>query len=253
MRDQVHASLRAFRTDWSTAAAPTAAAIAADGHALMPGFVDPDWLAVAREYAGTLTDSDRHEVMLHGPELPDHGVLRAVTGDDGLHTFLDTVAATLHPAGGSAVSAVDISLRVINGPDPRNRPLWFHYDASVLTVVVPIDIPTGVPGACGELILYPNNRPFRRTALANVLEKSVVQSDAVRSRGRLLGRPFDVIALRPGQAYIFCGYRGYHATLPVAPGMRRVTLILHYRDVHAGSRLIRGAKALRRRVVRPAG
>ena len=242
----------ALRGDWDASEAATARVIDQHGFAHLPDAVDADWLALVRGYVDSLATADAHEVMHRDPGLRDDPVIGALVQDPALLDFLEGVAAELYPSGDPADRDVDIALRVINGPDPLDRPLWFHYDATVLTVVLPIEMPDAVPGQSGELIMCTNSRPFRRTAVANVIEKSVVQGDRYRRRfrRRLAGCEPDVVALRPGDVYLFCGYRSYHATLPCPPGRRRVTLVLHYKDVHAGSRLLRNAKSIRRSVAR---
>ncbi len=252
MFEQVAMRGTALRGDWAGSEAVTARAIDERGYARLPDAVDADWLAAAREYVNTLQAADAHEVMHHETGLRDGHVIGALVEDPRLLDFLEDVAAALYPLADPADRNIDVALRVINGPDPTDRPLWFHYDATVLTVVLPIEMPDSGPGQSGELIMCPNNRPFRHTATANVIEKSIVQGNMYRRRfrDRLAEREPDVVALRPGDVYLFCGYRSYHATLPVPTGARRVTLILHYKDVHAGSRLVKSAKSFRRRVVR---
>jgi hypothetical protein len=47
-----------------------------------------------------------------------------------------------------------------------------------------------------------------------------------------------VVKLEPGNAYLFWGYRAFHATLPCAPGALRATLMLHYGELHSGDHLL---------------
>ena len=57
-----------------------------------------------------------------------------------------------------------------------------------------------------------------------------------------------MVDLKPGNAYLFWGYRSYHATLPCRPGDSRATLIIHYGNLHRDSALLMGAMALGRRL-----
>jgi len=233
-------------------AARIAEAIAQRGYVRLADVVDDDWLAAIRAYAMGPAITG-HEMMWREHQLADAPGVRAIANDPALREYLDAVARCLHPTADPTDRTIAVGIRVIDGQDPEGRPLWFHYDATVLTVVVPIEIPDAEPGQCGELVMYPNRRPFRRAAWVNVLEKSFAQSDVFRRRHSRRSCPtFDVITLRPGDAYVFSGYRSYHATLPVPPGVRRVTMLLHYRDVHAGSRLVEVAKAFRRQLDRRA-
>jgi hypothetical protein len=83
-----------------------------------------------------------------------------------------------------------------------------------------------------------------------VVEKFIVQSDVYRRRflRRLRwGLDTETVSLTPGNAYLFWGYRSYHATLPCAPGSTRVTVVLHYKNVHGNSRLLDRAKEFKGR------
>lgn len=217
------------------------------GSACLPGVVPQRWLDAVRRCAEGVA-ADVHEVMLEGDAASALPFLHELAASPDLLALLDAVTQTARPARDTARPDVECALRVVNGADAADRPLWFHYDASMLTVVLPIDIPDAGPGMSGELILCPNHRPYRRWALTNVVEKAVAQSDAYRQRflRRLdWNRDTELVPLKPGNAYLFWGYRSYHATMPVAPGSRRVTVIAHYRDVHAQSRIVKYAKVFR--------
>jgi len=212
--------------------------------------VSDEWLNAVREYVDTIP-AGVHEVMLEGAAANKLPFMRQLTSNPDLLALLESVAQTVHPAGDPAQRDVECALRVLNGADPVNHPLWFHYDASVLTMVLPIDIPDAAPGQSGELIVCPNRRPYRRWALTNVIEKAVTQSD--RYRRHFLRRlnwhhDIEMVPLQPGTAYLFWGYRSYHATMPVADGARRVTVVLHYKDVHPQSRVLKYAKTFYHRL-----
>ncbi|MGK2852848.1 MAG: hypothetical protein ACSLE3_01880, partial [Microbacteriaceae bacterium] len=109
-------------------------------------------------------------------------------------------------------------------------------------------VPDAAPGQAGELVLCPNRRGYRTSVLSNLVEKFVVQSDVYRRRFlRHLRWDLDteIVSMTPGNAYLFWGYRSYHATLPCPPASRRVTVVLHYKHVHGNSRLLERAKAVR--------
>ena len=239
----------ALREKLDISAGVSAAVIEDRGYAHLRGVVDAGWLAaVARYAAGLPAPADAHEVT-HRLGPGDDEVIRALVEDRRLRGFLELVASALHPRSNPAGAEIhDVTLRVINGPDPAARPLWFHYDATVLTVMLPIEIPGPEPS--GELVICPNLRPFRRMAATNIIEKAIMLSGVHRRRfyRRLHQLRTEVVRLQPGDVYLFCGYRSYHAPLPCPAGTRRVTLILHYKDVHAGSRLLRSARALRKMI-----
>lgn len=233
-------------------ASPTAVTSEIDltGTSRIAAVASAQWLDSVRAYVDTLP-GDVHEVMLEGPAAGELSFFQQLASDPDLLALLESVTRQAHPKAGGTQPTIECALRVINGAQTADHPLWFHYDASVVTVVLPIDVPDAGSGQSGELVLYPNHRPYRRWALTNVVEKAVVQTDAYRRR--FIRRPnwdrdAELVSLQPGDAYLFWGYRSYHATMPVPAGTRRVTAILHYRDVHAQSRILKHAKAFYHRV-----
>jgi len=243
----------ATRTGFVATAGDLVAEIDLAGSACLPSAVGPEWLEQVRAFAAA-TATDQHEVMVEGPDAARLPFLRELTADAGLRDLAESVAQLAYPGGDPGDREFDCAVRIIDGPDPRNRPLWLHYDASVLTVVLPIVVPDAAPGQSGELVLCPNHRGYRRSVLTNLAEKVIAQSDVHRRRflRRLQwGVDTEIVSMTPGNAYLFWGYRSYHATLPCAPGTRRITVVLHYKNVHAHSRVLERAKAIRT-LLRPA-
>jgi hypothetical protein len=217
------------------------------GFAVLADAVSPEWIDAVREHAAELGAPGTHEVLLEDLTAADGDVIAALHADRRLGDVLASVARALHPNCPPDDSGIDVSLRVVTGPGDDDAPLWFHFDASVITIVFPIEIPDGTPGASGELTMYPNRRPYRRSVVTNIVEKMVMQSD--RYRQRLDPADATVIPLVPGNAYAFSGYRSYHATLPCPAGSRRTTLMVHFQDAHAGSRLLNTSKSLYHKMI----
>ena len=141
-------------------------------------------------------------------------------------------------------------LRVIAGPNGAERSLMFHYDASVVTVLIPLQIPDGKPEDAGDLIAYPNRRPIRKSSLANVFDKLLIQNPLSR---KLLSRQVarrpddrDIVRLQPGNIYLFWGYRTLHANLGCKSNSLRATLLFHHGDPHQGSLVTRAIRWTRR-------
>jgi hypothetical protein len=246
-RDDVARHSGATRPRVAPAAGDLVAEIDLAGSVCLPSAVSPGWLARVRTFAAA-TPLDRHEMMIEGAAAAELPFIRDLTADADLRHLAETVAQLAFPDGDPDDQDFDCAIRIIDGPDPQNRPLWLHYDASVLTIVLPITVPDAVAGRSGELVLCPNRRDYRRSVLTNLAEKVIAQSDVYRRRfvRRLRwGLDTEIVSMVPGNAYLFWGYRSYHATLPCAPGTRRVTVVLHYKNVHGDSRLLGRAKALR--------
>ncbi|MDT5095423.1 MAG: hypothetical protein QOH60_4786 [Mycobacterium sp.] len=229
-----------------------AADIETSGVACLRGVVADHWLSEARNAIATqFPMRGAHELLVaRVANGRGHTFADRLIGDMRLRTLLESVVAA---AGMSqrADAGLQADLRLVNGPGPANKPPGFHYDGSVLTMVVPIVIPDAEPGRRGELVLCPNRRPYRRSVITNVLEKFAAQNDL--SRRRFLSRApgnhrVEMVDLEPGNAYFFWGYRSYHATMPCPENASRATLIVHFANFHRDSALLMGAMALGRKV-----
>ena len=146
-------------------------------------------------------------------------------------------------------------LRVIAGPDGKKNSLMFHYDASVITVLIPLAIPEGKPEDAGDLVAYCNHRPVRGNSVVNAIDKAVFQNPLVRKiySRRIEERSDDrnIFRLKPGNIYLFWGYRTLHANLGCKANSLRATLLFHHGDPHCGSvvtRSIKWSRTLRERL-----
>jgi hypothetical protein len=133
-------------------------------------------------------------------------------------------------------------LRVVAGPQGTEKSMMFHYDATVVTALVPLLIPDGRPDEAGDLVVATNLRRIRASALFNVLEKIVMQNSIARLLlSRLLlrgGSEAHIRRLKPGNIYLFWGYRTLHANLSVKPNAVRSTLLFHVGNPHRSSPLV---------------
>ena len=87
------------------------------------------------------------------------------------------------PLAGQTADTCGAALRA--GAERQKKSNAFHYDASVITALLPIEIPQQGE-ARGDLLLFPNLRRFRGSVLFNVIEKAIMQNPL--SRHLLTGR-----------------------------------------------------------------
>jgi hypothetical protein len=226
--------------------------IDSSGVACLRGVVTDEWLADARAaIAAQFPMGDAHELLVERIADGVHDTFAdPLVGDKRLRPFLQSVVTAAGVAQ-NADAGFQADLRLVNGPAPRRKPPGFHYDGSVVSMVIPIVMPAAEAGQRGELILCPNRRPYRRSVITNVLEKLAAQNDL--SRRRFIRRAarrhrVEVVDLKPGNAYLFWGYRSYHATLPCPQDAFRATLIIHYGNLHRDSVLLMGAMAFGRKL-----
>lgn len=173
----------------------------------------------------------------HGETALAESLLASIWADTTVKQLLAELYT--HAAGrASASNQIFPVLRCVQGDVGRRESNCFHYDASLVTALIPIYIP--VEGEeCGDLMLFPNLRKVRENVVVNVLEKSLMQNRLGRwltcqaiDRGWAKPR---VLKLQPGDIYLFWGYRTLHANQPCGPNLKRATAILHYGDPHSGS------------------
>lgn len=139
-------------------------------------------------------------------------------------------------------------LRIVSGENANGQSLKFHYDATVITALVPILIPTGSIENCGHLLAYKNLRGIRKSVLVNLIEKLLVQnpiSQKIFSFMALKKVENYVCELKEGNIYFFYGYRTLHANLPVHPDHVRATLLFHFGNPHNDSFLIKSVAKFR--------
>lgn len=221
-----------------------------DGFACLPGAVSAAWLEQARlEVYRRLQRHGQRYFSLVRPSDGPGSIVKSLVEDLSLLQLLDRLTKHSRPSALVDQGLPYNVLRVIAGRNGAANSLEFHYDASVITALVPIMIPKGEPGKSGELVLYPNRRSYRTTIIHNLLEKIVVQSSWFRRRmvaDSMLSKHAHVKVLEPGNIYFFWGYRTYHGNLPCDTDTVRATLLLHHGDPHGGSVLLSGIKLLRR-------
>ena len=226
-----------------------AARLDTDGFACIEGAISADWLNRAR--AAIALAIGEHGAKFFSLIRPSRDA-RFPIAELSLDPVLRELAARLvhhacPPARGED-GFYDI-VRVIAGDDGRPGSGEFHYDASIITLLVPIHIPDGPPGETGELVVFPNRRTIGRSLATNLAEKAALQNRFAwaRAASRVAsGSGCEVKRLVPGNIYLFWGYRSYHGNLACAPGQLRATLLLHAGDPHSDGLTMRAIRALRR-------
>lgn len=129
-------------------------------------------------------------------------------------------------------------MRVLTGPQGIRHSNNFHYDSYVVSILLPVQIPDRLHEPEGSLVMFPNLREVRRSAIVNIVEKVVVE--------KLLGPVWRlplvqrwlsarVVSLTPGDMYFFWGMRSLHANQACAPSSVRCTVLLHFGDPHENS------------------
>lgn len=207
----------------------TRADLDAAGLVRLHGVVPPRWLAAAR--ADVENYVSRHgsgEHSLTDTDPWDCPTIEELAGDHQVESFLHSLTSFPQACGPGYARYRQRVLRILDGSGVDSPPFDWHYDANAVTMLVPIVVPAD---GSGQVAMFPDHRPHRRWAGLSALERLTVHNKAY---GRRLRRRYDAdpaahsIALTPGDAYLFRGYRSLHATLPWPRDTLRVTLLLQY-------------------------
>jgi hypothetical protein len=203
-----------------------------------------EWLEAMRasvaDYAARHGDGD---VFIPNPDHRLGSPAHQLLSNSALHRLFSDVAKLRSPEAWSG-RTLRCAIPLRKGIAPKARSNLFHYDACVLTMVIPIFIPHATVGRCGELVAVGNKRPFRRFVATHLIESIWTHNSLYRRHVlKKVSRAPEkyIVDLEPGDAYMFWGYRTYHGNLVCAPGLVRATLVLQFGDVHSGSWLLKAA------------
>jgi hypothetical protein len=222
------------------------------GFVCLENAVSAAWLEEARQNVNTsLAEYGEYDFCVINPNNEEGTPAHRFVTDRTVRVILEGLASARCPQGVTQNEEIYSVLRVLAGPEREASSFRFHYDAAIVTMLVPLVIPTAGAGKSGELVVFPNRRPFRGSVMVNIFEKVFVQNRFYRKRiVRELNRaPWKyAVQLKPGNLYLFWGYRTFHGNLPCAPNTVRATLLLHYGNPHGRHPALAVAKYLRRMV-----
>lgn len=208
------------------------------GSSCVANFLTSEQLASLQQFVRLEAEKHNGSYFAHhgGTELES-----SLLGMLGASSEFKTLLQQIYRIGAGRAAYSDellTVLRCVQGSSGRRESNCFHFDASLVTALLPIEIPEECKDR-GDLVMFPNLRRVRSNVLFNVLEKALLQNALSRKlisaavRRRIL-RP-EKLQLVPGNLYLFWGYRTLHANEPCDPSVRRATAIFHYGDPHAGS------------------
>ncbi|OBF33714.1 hypothetical protein A5724_19395 [Mycobacterium sp. ACS1612] len=209
----------------------------------MPPECRPDeWLAHAREdIEDRLRTHGTRDHFIQSPQDDEDSDAAVFIKSRSVVSLLTDIVCARFPDDPGTLQLTGSALRIVAGPRGEGDAYWFHYDASVVTMVVPIFLPEAAPGDAGELVGLFNKRPFRRSVFANIVDKAVGQSAFYRKH--ILGKLDNAgylhrVDMKVGDAYLFWGYRSLHGNMPCESGALRATLLLHFGRPHGSSKAL---------------
>jgi hypothetical protein len=211
------------------------------GFAVLPEFISPETLRKLQEFVvATVQAAGGEYTVLNGKgavagtllaELPDHPAFRSLA-----RRIYEVATSSAAPD-----QSIYQVLRCLAGETGRKESFTFHFDSYVVTMLLPILIPT--VGRRGHLVMAPNLRPIRSSYVWNLRDKIFIDNGLTQFALRHLYQSSVLkmkrVELTPGNLYIFWGYRTLHMNEPCEIENIRATAILHFGDPHGDSPLRR--------------
>lgn len=223
--------------------AEQAAEIEREGFAVIEHYLSAEQLELGRTFIKEQAASHGGEYFaIHGIEALAGSLAGALALSPGLRDSLAQLYRLQAGREPSATEQIFPVVRCLQGRSGLRQSHFYHFDATAVTALLPLFIPTEGEH-CGDLIIFPNLRRVRFIALRNVIEKAVLHNTASQKlvafavrRGWL--KPIR-LKLVPGNLYLFSGYRSLHANDTCDPALLRATVLFHFGNPHHDSLLAR--------------
>ena len=98
------------------------------------------------------------------------------------------------------------------------------------------------------MIIYPNFRKLTNILIINIIQKLLFQNRVAKfllKNKIIFNNKEKILKLKPGNIYIFYGYRTLHGNKDIDPKQVRATLLLHFYDIFNESNLVKLNRNLR--------
>lgn len=230
-------------TAMDTSAAAQAADIDRNGFAVIKQYISAEVLEQGRAFIEQQAANHEGEYFaIHGIEALGGSIVAALALSAPLKETLAELYRLQTGREPAATEQIFPVIRCLQGRSGLKQSHFYHFDATAVTALLPLFIPTEGKH-CGDLFIFPNLRRVRFNALRNVIEKAVLHNTISQKlvafavkRGWL--RPIR-LKLEPGNLYLFSGYRSLHANDQCDPAMLRATALFHFGNPHHDSLLAR--------------
>ena len=134
-------------------------------------------------------------------------------------------------------------IRVVAGEQQKKQAYLYHFDAHLITILIPIIIPNNKSKKNGDLVLFPNLRRLHKNLLLNLIQKIFFQNIIVRTLLNFnIVKKFlkhKLLKIEPGNLYVFFGFNSLHGNLEIESSSTRATLLIHAHDVFENSSIVK--------------
>lgn len=212
------------------------------GYGSLSGYLSEEQIKSARDFLSSEVKKNNDQYFMYNGYDKIAGTVLHELGES---TELKSIFLRLLKAANAPQGSMEhpyAVIRCLKGQSGLKKAYKFHFDAYVLTMLVPIAIPT-TGGKTGDLLIYPNLRGIRSSAVINVVEKFLYQNHLTTTLLReMITRGFlrpRVLKLVPGNVYFFWGYQSLHANEPCEMDALRATAIFHLGQPHTNSSIVK--------------
>jgi len=193
------------------------------GMAVLENVISPDFLAEMQSSVEQLTPrcyAGEKRKPLIGHELKDTAFWEVAVSDFVIQFANDILApfrvhleaADIHPA-----------LNILVGRQGQDTVGGWHFDATYLTIAMPVVMPPPSGHADGKFRIWPNVRKFSQSKWQNKMYSNLARVSLLRSLVKNYA-----INFIPGNLYFFYGFRSYHGTDALDASQCRANCLINF-------------------------
>jgi hypothetical protein len=193
------------------------------GMAILEDFIHPDFLAELRSTVDRLTpwcyEGGKRRPLV-GSDLENTAFYEITFSDFIIRLTNDVLAGfNVH------VDAADIHpvVNILVGKQGQEGVNAWHFDATYLTIAMPVVMPPPAVGRDGKFRIWPNVRRFSQSSWRNRLYWKFFSIDFLR---RMVKN--DSVNFVPGNLYFFYGFRSFHGTSELDPDNLRANCLMNF-------------------------
>jgi len=208
------------------------------GFHCLENFINQDSLEVLRKFVDQKLEENNYQYFFLTSESASNNLLNDEKFFGSIENLLKDITSSFNFKIRENEKLYKV-LRVVTGEKSKKVSLDFHFDAHLLTLLIPIYIPNTEKSDNGNLIIIKNLRTLTKALIKNIFQKIFYQSNFFKNffiEKNLVKK--EILNLSPGNVYIFNGFRTLHANMNINPKDIRATILVHYYDIFKSSFLV---------------
>ncbi len=173
----------------------------------------------------------------------DNSIISSPAFNNKIDSFIQNIIKNEYPEFSNKSSDIYKVLRVVAGAKQKEQANLFHFDAHLITILIPIIIPDNANNKNGDLVILPNIRRVHKYLILNIIQKIFFQNKIVR---KILSKfslknflDYKILKLKVGNIYAFNGFTTLHGNMEIDEGSVRATLLVHAYDIFKNSSIIK--------------